>query len=59
MLQDTVLLLILKEAPKSTDTTVPSVHETFHAFTADADALYRHWKRVCWVLDMWSQADIG
>ena len=99
MLQDT--MLILKEAPNSTDTTVtnfffcfvsetikcaddivnramyrllyyvgegllqresfllPSVYETFHAVTADADAHYRHWKRVCWVLDMWSQADIG
>lgn len=21
------------------------------------DALYRHWKRTCWVLDMWRQAD--
>ena len=21
------------------------------------DALYRHWKRTCWVLDMWSQAN--
>ncbi len=21
------------------------------------DALHRHWKRTCWVLDMWSQAD--
>ena len=23
----------------------------------NTDALYRHWTRVCWVLDMWSQAD--
>ena len=23
----------------------------------NTDSLYRHWKRVCWVLDMWGQAD--
>ena len=28
------------------DETIPSVH-----------ALYRHWKRVCWVIDMWHQAN--
>lgn len=23
----------------------------------NTDALYRHWKRACWVLDFWKQAD--
>ncbi len=23
----------------------------------NTDALYRHWKRTCWVLDMWGQAN--
>ena len=25
----------------------------------NTDSLYHHWKRVCWVLDMWHQADLN
>lgn len=24
----------------------------------NTESLFRHWKRVCWVLDMWRQADL-